>query len=78
MCIQPCGHTFCVSCTKKITNRCFVCNGSVTAKFKMYVSGRDDDEVVLPSGSGGVEPANTTRNTESGLIGQLSGLGQRI
>ena len=78
MCIQPCGHTFCVSCTKKITNRCFVCNGSVTAKFKMYVLGKDDDEVVLPSGSGGVEPANTTRNTESGLIGQLSGLGQRI
>jgi len=87
MCIQPCGHTFCVSCTEKITNRCFVCNGQVTAKFKMYVLGKDDDEAVATAGTRGngeFEPANDRTyprrsNTNAvGLVGQLTGSGQRV
>jgi len=86
MCIQPCGHTFCVSCTEKITNRCFVCSGSVSSKFKMYVLGKDDDEAVQPSGTRGngeFEPANdrnypTRNNNAVGLVGQLTGSGQLI
>ena len=86
MCIQPCGHTFCNSCTTKISARCFVCNGLVTAKFKMYVLGKDDDEAIQPNGTRGngeFVPANDgtypTRNTNAvGLVGQLVGIGQRI
>ena len=85
MCIQPCGHTFCASCTEKITNRCFACNGTVTAKMKMYLLGKDDgddDEAVPDTAGGEVQPANDrnypTRNAGIGLVGQLMGLGQRI
>jgi hypothetical protein len=86
MFIQPCGHTFCNSCTTKISTRCFVCNGPVTAKFKMYVLGKDDDEAIQPCGTRGngeFVPANDRtypirNNNAVGLVGQLAGSGQRI
>jgi len=59
MCIQPCGHTFCVSCTEKLTTRCFACNGAVTAKIKMYLLGKDDDEVDASNTLADIVPANT-------------------
>jgi hypothetical protein len=60
MCLQPCGHTFCVSCTEKLTTRCFSCNGAVTAKIKMYLLGKDDDEVDASNTLADIVPANTT------------------
>jgi hypothetical protein len=78
MCIQPCGHTFCTSCTEKLTTRCFACNGAVTAKVKMYLLGKDDDDDEVATtgtrGNGDVQPANNGL----GLVGQLLGFGQRI
>jgi hypothetical protein len=58
MCIQPCGHTFCVSCAEKLTTRCFACNGAVTAKIKMYLLGKDDDDASNTLAD--IVPANTT------------------
>jgi hypothetical protein len=80
MCIQPCGHTFCAGCTEKITTRCFVCNGNVTAKIKIYLLGKEEEEENSPTDTRGVEPANPVdpragRNNGAGLIGQLLGMG---
>lgn len=79
MCIQPCGHTFCVGCTEKITTRCFVCNGNVTAKIKIYLLGKEEEEN-SPTDTRGVEPDNAIdprarRNNGTGLVGQLLGMG---
>ncbi len=43
MCINPCGHTFCKSCTDKLSNSCFICRGPVTTKIKMIIDFDDDD-----------------------------------
>lgn len=81
MCIQPCGHTFCVGCTEKITTRCFVCNGNVTAKIKIYLLGKEEEEDNSPTDTRGIAPANDVvypraeRNNGTGLIGQLVGWG---
>ena len=80
MCIQPCGHTFCVGCTEKITTRCFVCNGNVTAKIKIYLLGKEEEEDNSPTDTRGVEPVNAVdpragRNNGAALIGQLVGMG---
>ena len=62
MCIVPCGHTFCLSCTDKIKNTCFACNGRVKEKTKIFLLGNDDydDEEVVNS-SGDTEPYDPVR-----------------
>ena len=69
MCIQPCGHTFCVGCTEKIATRCFVCNGNVTAKIKIYLLGKDDDEVDASNTLADIVPANTNPLAPRTLVG---------
>ena len=34
--LQPCGHTYCGECIKKVTNRCFSCNQTVTKKSRLF------------------------------------------
>lgn len=36
--IVPCGHTFCTSCTRKMTNLCYICRVPVREKMKLYFS----------------------------------------
>lgn len=43
-CINPCGHTFCENCTKKLNRTCFFCNQSFTSKIKLFLSCSDDKE----------------------------------
>lgn len=51
MCMQPCGHTFCTKCTEKLTTRCFICNRPVTAKSKMFLLGREEEDAAAPPGA---------------------------
>lgn len=59
MCMQPCGHTFCTKCTEKLTTRCFICNLPVTAKTKMFLLGREEEDAA--SATGAPVPVNTGR-----------------
>jgi hypothetical protein len=75
ICLQPCGHTFCVSCTEKLTTRCFACNGAVTAKIKMYLLGKDDDEVDASNTLADIVPANTNPLAVRTFVGGRWGTG---
>jgi hypothetical protein len=34
--VIPCGHTFCTGCTRKMTNLCYICRGTIRDKMKLY------------------------------------------
>lgn len=59
MYIQPCGHTFCTKCTEKLTTRCFICNRPVTAKSKMFLLGREEEDAAAPPGAAPVRASAT-------------------
>jgi len=59
MCMQPCGHTFCTKCTEKLTTRCFICNLPVTAKTKMFLWGREEEDAAAPPGAARVQASAT-------------------
>lgn len=44
VCINPCGHTFCKSCTDKMKNICGMCRGNITSKIKLYLEDNDDND----------------------------------
>jgi hypothetical protein len=76
MCLLPCGHTFCKSCTEKVSTRCFTCNGNVTGKTRIFLLGKDDDEEVISPTGEDPEPANQefqNLGIGQGLIGRLLG-----
>jgi hypothetical protein len=35
-CLNPCGHTFCLSCTTQIKDKCHICRGEARNKIKLY------------------------------------------
>lgn len=37
-CMNPCGHTYCLSCVRRQTGNCFVCRTPVKEKVKIYFS----------------------------------------
>jgi len=41
-CLNPCGHTFCLSCANKMNNSCAMCRKSVASKIKMFIIDDDD------------------------------------
>jgi hypothetical protein len=45
ICVTPCGHTFCEDCSKKLVQKCFVCNRIVKEKNKMFFLGKDEEEL---------------------------------
>ena len=36
-CLNPCGHTFCLTCVDKMNNKCGMCRASFISKIKMYI-----------------------------------------
>lgn len=44
ICVTPCGHTFCEDCSKKLVQKCFVCNRIVKEKNKMFFLGKDEED----------------------------------
>lgn len=34
--IVPCGHTFCVTCSKKQNTTCYICRGQIRERIKLY------------------------------------------
>ena len=38
MAINPCGHTFCQSCAKRMINECGVCRGRIKDRLKLFFS----------------------------------------
>lgn len=42
ICINPCGHVFCKSCTDKMNN-CGMCRGAIATKIKVYLDDVDED-----------------------------------
>jgi hypothetical protein len=34
--ISPCGHTFCLTCCKKMVNECGMCRGKIRDRLKLY------------------------------------------
>lgn len=36
-CLNPCGHTFCLTCVDKMNNKCGMCRSSFISKIKMYI-----------------------------------------
>lgn len=43
ICINPCGHVYCQSCSDKMRN-CGVCRGSIDSKIKLFLDNDDDDD----------------------------------
>jgi hypothetical protein len=56
ICLNPCGHTFCLNCVDKMHNKCCVCRTNFISKIKMFISNNDesDDEKEIESNQ--VEP----------------------
>jgi hypothetical protein len=48
ICINPCGHTFCISCAHNIKKKCFICNSDCKNKIKIFISGKsiENDKVL--------------------------------
>lgn len=44
ICINPCGHVFCLSCTDKMNN-CGMCRGTISSKIKVYLDDIDEDNI---------------------------------
>jgi hypothetical protein len=38
ICCNPCGHTFCNDCSKKIITKCFICNANCNNKIKLFIT----------------------------------------
>jgi hypothetical protein len=43
-CLNPCGHTFCLTCVDKMNNKCGMCRTTFISKIKMYIA-NDDEEL---------------------------------
>ncbi len=41
-CCDPCGHTYCTDCVKKITKKCYICNEKCKNKIKLFIAGTTD------------------------------------
>lgn len=70
ICINPCGHTFCQSCTNKM-NRCSMCRGQITTKIKLFLDDQDDDTFGDAVNSVNTVTGDTT-GTVSGFTGFIS------
>lgn len=38
MAIVPCGHTFCLTCTRKMSMECYICRGKIKERMKLFFS----------------------------------------
>ena len=38
ICINPCGHTFCESCSDKLNKTCFICRRNADSKIKLFLN----------------------------------------
>jgi hypothetical protein len=62
ICVTPCGHTFCKSCSERLKTHCFACNTVVKEKTKLFLLGNDDTEEVPINTENDPEPFNNEMN----------------
>jgi hypothetical protein len=43
ICLNPCGHTFCLKCVDKMSQKCGLCRSEFSSKIKLFIA--DDDLV---------------------------------
>lgn len=50
-CLNPCGHTFCLTCVDKMHNKCGMCRTTFISKIKMYIVNdeTEDSDVEEPT-----------------------------
>ena len=62
ICVTPCGHTFCKSCSERLRTHCFACNTVVKEKTKLFLLGNDNTEEVPINTGNDPEPFNNEMN----------------
>lgn len=58
-CCDPCGHTYCTDCVKKITIKCYICNKTCKNKIKLFI----------------VDTTNTNNTNNTSSLNTNNGLG---
>jgi hypothetical protein len=56
-CLNPCGHTFCLTCVDKMENSCAMCRKFISTKIKMFIFDNDEEKDHDTCVSGGLPTA---------------------
>ena len=67
VCINPCGHTFCIQCSNKLKKKCFICNSDCKSKIKIFISGKTiNNQKILGNNEIIQQELSNNRNNMSG------------
>ncbi len=59
ICINPCGHTLCKTCSEKVSNNCFTCRTKILSKIKMIIDFEESEENTNISAVDGTMTSNS-------------------